>query len=130
MFPNVAYRATVYRTGDEIEGSFLNKHLIQYCPLSQWTGRWHDLGLAHMLSAFPNCAELKSSQNIFFSYFFIESYSCDKISMTWFPISCQNWSSLDHDLMASIWEKAISILPGNLNSGRSYLIIAVQNLKS
>ena len=38
------------------------------------------------------------------------------------------WSSLDHDLMASIWEKwekAISILAGNLNSGRSYLITAV-----
>ena len=27
--------------------------------------------------------------------------------------------------MASIWEKAISILAGNLNSGRSYLITAV-----
>jgi hypothetical protein len=26
------------------------------------------------------------------------------------------WSSLGHDLMASIWEKAISILAGNLNS--------------
>ena len=37
------------------------------------------------------------------------------------------WSSLDHDLIASIWEKAISILAGNLNSGRSYLITAVQN---
>ena len=33
--------------------------------------------------------------------------------------------SLDHDLMASIWEKAISILAGNLNSSRSYLITAV-----
>ena len=22
---------------DEIEGSFLNKHFIQYCPLSQWS---------------------------------------------------------------------------------------------
>ena len=30
------------------------------------------------------------------------------------------WSSLDQDLMASIWEKAISILAGNLNSFRSY----------
>ena len=29
-----------------------------------------------------------------------------------------------HDLMASIWEKAISILAGNLNSSRSYLITA------
>ena len=28
--------------------------------------------------------------------------------------------------MANIWEKAISILPGNLNSGRSYLITAVK----
>ena len=27
--------------------------------------------------------------------------------------------------MATIWEKAISILAGNLNSGRSYLITAV-----
>jgi hypothetical protein len=37
---------------------------------------------------------------------------------------CRNyWSSLD--LMASIWETAISILPGNLNSDRSYLITAV-----
>ena len=27
--------------------------------------------------------------------------------------------------MASIWEKAISILAGNLNSGRSYLITTV-----
>ena len=30
-------------------------------------------------------------------------------------------------LMASIKEKAISILAGNLNSGRSYLITAVKN---
>ena len=35
------------------------------------------------------------------------------------------WSSLDHDLMTSIWKKGISILAGNLNSGRSYLITAV-----
>ena len=34
-------------------------------------------------------------------------------------------SSLDHDVMASIREKAISILARNLNSGRSYLITAV-----
>ena len=34
-------------------------------------------------------------------------------------------SSLDHDLTVSICEKAISILAGNLNSGRSYLITAV-----
>ena len=32
--------------------------------------------------------------------------------------------------MASIWEKAISILEGNLNSGRSYLITAVDRPKS
>ena len=36
------------------------------------------------------------------------------------------WSPLDHDLMASIWGKAISILAGNLNSGLSYLITAVK----
>ena len=29
-----------------------------------------------------------------------------------------------HDLMACIWEKAIQILAGTLNSGRSYLITA------
>jgi hypothetical protein len=28
--------------------------------------------------------------------------------------------------MANIWEKAISILAGNLNSGRSYLITPVR----
>ena len=31
--------------------------------------------------------------------------------------------------MARIWEKAISILAGNLNSGRSYLITAVSDKK-
>ena len=31
--------------------------------------------------------------------------------------------------MASIWEKAISILAGNLNLGRSYLITAVHRVK-
>ena len=40
-------------------------------------------------------------------------------------LSKNYWSSLDHDLMASIWEKAISVLAGNLNSGRSYFITAV-----
>ena len=40
-------------------------------------------------------------------------------------MACLYCSSLDHDLMASIWVKAISILAGNLNSGRSYLITAV-----
>ena len=32
---------------------------------------------------------------------------------------------VDHDLMANIWEKAISILAGSLNSGRIYLIKTV-----
>ena len=32
--------------------------------------------------------------------------------------------------MASIWEKAISILAGNLNSGCSYLITAVSRNKT
>ena len=44
--------------------------------------------------------------------------------MAWF-LSRNYWSSIDHGLMASIGEKAISILAGNLNSGRSYLITAV-----
>ena len=44
--------------------------------------------------------------------------------MAWF-LSRNYWSLLDHDLMASNLEKAISILSGNLNSGRSYLIAAV-----
>ena len=35
------------------------------------------------------------------------------------------WSWLDHALMASILEKVISLLTGNLNSGLSYLITAV-----
>ena len=30
-----------------------------------------------------------------------------------------------YDMMASIWEKAISILAENLNSGHTYLITAV-----
>ena len=32
----------------------------------------------------------------------------------------ESQSSLDHDLMVSIWVRAISILADNLNSGRSY----------
>ena len=32
---------------------------------------------------------------------------------------------LDHDLMANIWENIVSILAGNLNSGRSYLTTTV-----
>ena len=46
------------------------------------------------------------------------------IWMIWF-LSGIYWSSLHHDLMTSIWEKAISIFAGNLNSSRSYLITAV-----
>ena len=52
------------------------------------------------------------------SYFF-------GIYMACFFLSRIYWSSLDHSLIASIWEKAISILAVNLNSGRSYLITAV-----
>ena len=39
--------------------------------------------------------------------------------MAWFFYPETIGSSLDHDLMASIWEKAISIMAGNLNSSRS-----------
>ena len=46
------------------------------------------------------------------------------IYIAWF-LSRTYWSILDHDLTASIWEKAILILAGNLNSGPSYLITAV-----
>ena len=49
--------------------------------------------------------------------------------MAWF-LSRIYWSSLDHDLMASIGEKASSILAGNLNSGSSYLITAVPEIVS
>ena len=46
--------------------------------------------------------------------------------LIWLGFLSRNfWSLLNHDLMASIWEKAISILAGNLNSSRSYLITAV-----
>ena len=45
--------------------------------------------------------------------------------MAWF-FPRNYWSLLDHDLMTSIWETAISILAGNLNSGHSYLITAVK----
>ena len=40
------------------------------------------------------------------------------------------WSSLVDDVIASISEKAISILAGNLNSGRSYLITAVHTTRT
>ena len=36
------------------------------------------------------------------------------------------WSQLNHPLVANMVEKVISILAGNLNSGRSYLITTVQ----
>ena len=50
------------------------------------------------------------------------------LALIWlgFFLSRIYWSSLDHDLMASIWEKDISILAGNLNLGRSYFITAVK----
>ena len=47
------------------------------------------------------------------------------IYMACFYLSRNYWSLLDNDLTASIWEKAISILARNLNSGRSYLITTV-----
>ena len=49
----------------------------------------------------------------------------------WLGFTSKNyWSLLDHDLMASIWEKAILILAENLNSGCIYLnlITAVKKL--
>ena len=46
----------------------------------------------------------------------------------WLVFLCRNyWRSLDHDLIASILEKDISILAGNLNSGRSYLITVLHS---
>ena len=49
------------------------------------------------------------------------------IDHIWLGLLSRNyWSSSDHDLMASIWEQAISILLGNSNSGRSYHNTAVQ----
>ena len=64
---------------------------------------------------------LSKSDRIFkpISYFFGVYMAC-------FFLSRNYWRSLDHDLTASIREKAILILAGNLNSGRSYLITAVQ----
>ena len=48
------------------------------------------------------------------------------LAFIWLIFLCRNyWRSLDHDLIASILEKDISILAGNFNSGRSYLITAV-----
>ena len=37
-------------------------------------------------------------------------------------------SYVNHHLMANIWEKVISILAGNLNLGRSYLITTVTGM--
>ena len=49
------------------------------------------------------------------------------VYLAWY-LSINCWNSLDHDLMASIWEKAILISTGYLNSGLSYLITAVPTL--
>ena len=71
--------------------------------------------LHHCLSKFDRSVFLILKS---ISYFFL--------AFIWLGFLSKNyWSSLDHDLMASIWEKAISISAGNLNSGRSYLITAV-----
>ena len=48
------------------------------------------------------------------------------LSLYHFFFCCRNyWSWSNHHLMANIWEKAISILAGNLNLDRSYLITTV-----
>ena len=47
------------------------------------------------------------------------------IFMDCFFLSRIYWSSLDYDLIARIWETVISFLAGILNSGPSYLTIAV-----
>ena len=58
----------------------------------------------------------KFDRSVFLSQFLI------LLAFIWLDFLSRNcWSSSDHDLMASIWEKA-----GNLNSGRSYLITAVE----
>ena len=41
------------------------------------------------------------------------------VHMACFFLSRNYWSSSDYDLITSIWENTISILAGNLNSGRS-----------
>ena len=38
-------------------------------------------------------------------------------------------SEIDHDLMASIWEKAISMLVGNLNSNRSLILLLLYSFQ-
>ena len=55
------------------------------------------------------------------------------LALVWF-FSRIYWRSLDHNLMAGIWEKDISILAQNLNSNRScmyaFLVIHVQDICS
>ena len=57
----------------------------------------------------------KSKQNL------VEKIFVDHQIICWFG----SRKHVNHDLMASIWEKAISILAGYLNSSWSYLITAV-----
>ena len=45
-------------------------------------------------------------------------------------LSKNYWSLLNHPLMANIWEKYISFLAENLNSGLSYLITTVINISN
>ena len=58
-------------------------------------------------------------------------HPCQNILCFWhlyglvFDLKTIGISSLDHDLMDNIWEDAISILAGNLNSGCSYLTTTV-----
>ena len=59
-------------------------------------------------------------------FWFLKPISYLFLAFTWVGFLSRNYCSLlDHDLMASIWKKAISILVGNLNSGRSYFLAAV-----
>ena len=55
----------------------------------------------------------------------IPEFKANFLFVCLFFLSRIYWSALDHDLMASIWEKVISILAGNLNSSRSYPITAL-----
>ena len=81
------------------------EHFLKHKVLKDVEYRLH-----HRLSKFDWC-EFLNLKPISFSFF--------GIYMAWF-LSRIYWSSLDHDLMASIWGKAISLLARNLNSGRSY----------
>ena len=59
-------------------------------------------------------------------FFFQISAELEKSeAKSWVFLSKNYWSLLDHDLMASIWEKTISIFAGNLISSRSYFIAVV-----